>query len=130
MSSAPKSCSNGCAYTAGGPCLSPYDYRATSSGCANVSAVMNLTNFANVPFDNRGFLQAKTECSNIYNDRRQYLDFRFPHWPFTGSKLYPVMDYTNNEFPVQPVSAFADQNKIHNEVESWQPRARCRPKYH
>lgn len=122
---APKSCSESCAYT---PC-SPYDFRYTSQpGCANVQGVMNLTNYANTPFSHKGYLQARTECRNIYSPWRKTLDYTdaFPVWPFRQSKIYPTMDYTNNAFPLTPEPAPENQlNTMHNEVSGWNPTPHC-----
>jgi hypothetical protein len=104
---------------------SAYQYKNSDArGCTNLDAVMNLTNVANVPFDNYGYLQAKTNCTNIYNPRRKTLDFTdsFPIWPLKNSKLYPTKDYTNDTFPLQPAPEMGVNGYV-DVTENWPPKA-------
>lgn len=96
------------------------------AGCTNVQAVMNLTNAANVPFDNQGYLSAKTQCRDVYSDRRKTLDPAedFPMWPLEHGKMYPTMDYTNDMYPVLPDTALdMDINDWEDVTANWPPKA-------
>jgi len=122
--SASKNCNQPFAFT---PAATPscYDYRKSDvAGCTNLDAVMNLTNVANVPFDNYGYLQAKTNCTDIYNPRRKTLNFTdsFPVWPLKNSKIYPTQDYTNDAFPLQPTPKM-ELNEYVDVTTNWPPKA-------
>jgi hypothetical protein len=85
-------------------------------GCSQVGAVMNLTNQMNVPFDNYGYLQAKTQCVNEFSPFKKTL---LPEWPVKNAKLYPTQDLTSEEYPLKP--EFSDVNLWENIVENWPP---------
>jgi len=56
--------------------------------CATgIQSIVNLSNIANVPFDNKGYLQARDHCFHQQ-------PFELPSWPPYPSKLYPTRDYT------------------------------------
>jgi hypothetical protein len=111
-----KNCAANFAYT---PDPSCFQYKNQDSpGCSNVDAVMNLTNQVNVPFDNFGYLQAKSQCASVFNPFRKTL----PEWPPKFSKMYPTMDLTSESFPLQPKTALdMDINAWENTVANWPP---------
>jgi hypothetical protein len=119
---APKYCAQPFSYTPD-PRPSPWDYRLQGSipGCSNVSAVMNLTNASMVPFDNYGYLEARTACRGLYDTGRETIN-PFPIWPPLQSKLYPTRDFTVDSYPVAPLDPEHDLNRYHNFVESWNPQ--------
>ena len=99
------------------PCT---DYRNRDiPGCSQVQAVMNLTNQVNVPFDNYGYLQAKTQCMNDFSPFRSNLQV-LPDWPMRFAKLYPTQDLTSEAFPLQPTPDM-DINGWENTVAHWPP---------
>lgn len=98
-------------------CVQPFVYSETpyfgfaqkdyyQDACNNLQGVMTLTNAANVPFSNEGYLQSKTDCMNgTGNPRRKDLDFADvlktkPVWPVPA--IYPTQDYTPDSYPLQP----------------------------
>ena len=120
MASAEKICSESFAYTPG-----PFDYvHEDVPGCTNLSAVMNLTNYSNTPFDSIGYRQAKTDCTDRDSKWKKTLDFTasLPVWPVQNSKLFPVRDFTNDAFPTQPVPEMGI-NEYRDVVRSWPPQA-------
>ena len=82
----------------------------------------HLVNQANTSFSNQGYLQSKNNCAATYNPRDPTLDFTdgLPQWPPVGrSKLYPTRDFTNDQFPLQPVAE--DINQWTDETRNWSP---------
>ena len=91
--------------------MSAYSFQNSDvAGCASSASVMQLTNLANVPFDNRGFLQAKNDCQPP-----------LPMWPTHRARLYPLMDTTNDMYPVQPPN---DLDRT-TEIENWPRRVQA-----
>lgn len=142
-----KTCSENFAFTPRS--ISCFDYRRQDlPGGPVLEDVMNMTNTANVPFSNQGYLQAKANCQANYNPWRKTLDFAeaLPRWPLKFGRMYPTLDYTNEYYPVQPtpqmdINAYVDVTSNwpapmiplrpvaldHGMVAEQQPRKRRKP---
>ena len=88
--------------------------------CNNLQGVMTLTNAANVPFSNAGYMASRTDCMNASgNPRRQPMDFAEilktkPVWPVPA--IYPSSDFTADAYPLQPpqshINAYWDATSV------------------
>jgi hypothetical protein len=80
---------------------------------STMDAVMNLTNYANTPFDNHGYLEAVESCKSM-NSRP-----KLPMWP--AQKIYPVQDLSVEEFPLMPEPEM-EINEWIDVTENWPSR--------